>query len=243
LAACTGKVQVVGHRGAMGHAPENTMASFTQGLALGADAIELDVQLSRDGALVVIHDATVDRTTSGTGLVKDLSLQELRQLDAGSWFGPQFAGERIPTLGEVLDWARGRTRLIVEIKNGPVYYPGIAERVVACLREHNMLSDAMVISFDHPVVREVKDLEPALRTGVLYVGRVADPVALAARSGADVLMPLAAYVTQDLINLAHAAGLRVSTWTVDQPEEMRRLMTLGVDGIGTNYPDRLRALL
>lgn len=236
-------VQVVGHRGAMGHAPENTMVSFEMGLALGADWMELDVQLSRDGELVVIHDPTVDRTTNGTGFVRDLSLQELRQLDAGSWFGPEFAGARIVTLSEVLDWARGRTRLIIEIKNGPIFYPGIAERVVACVRDHDMLRDVMVISFDHCAVRQTKDLEPALRTGILYVGRVAEPEILAVQSGAEVLMPLSAYVTEDLVTSAHAAGLGVSTWTVNEPDEMRRLISLGVDGIGTNYPDRLRALV
>ena len=243
LAHGDGVVEVVGHRGAMGHAPENTMASFADGLALGADWIELDVQLSRDGELVVIHDPTVDRTTNGSGFVKDLSLEELRQLDAGSWFGPRFAGAHIPTLAEVLDWARGRTRLIVEIKNGPIFYPGIAERVVACLREHNVVRETMVISFDHCVVRQVKSLEPAQRTGILYVARAVDPVLLASQSGAEVLMPLSSYVTEELIALAHAAGLSVSTWTVNEPEEMRRLISLGVDGIGTNYPDRLRALL
>ena len=239
----TGTVQVIGHRGAMGHTPENTIPSFDVALAMGVDLIELDVHLSRDGELVVIHDPTVDRTTNGTGLVKDLTVEQLRQLDAGAWFDPKFAGARIPTLVEVLTWARGRTRVAIEIKNGPVYYPDIAEKLVACLRDQQMIGDVVLISFDHQVVRRVKDLEPALRTGILYVSRVVDPVSLAAQSGAEVLMPQAGFVTPDLIHAAHAADLRVFTWVVNEPEQMRQLIALGVDGMGSNYPDRLRALV
>src|SRR5918911_3997990 len=132
-----GRVWVVGHRGAMGHCPENTPASFERGLELGADWIELDVHLSRDGALVVIHDETVDRTTNGHGAVRDHTLAELEALDAGSWFGADYAGQRIPTLDEVLTWARRRDTIVdIEIKNAPVYYPGIEAAVVEALRRH-----------------------------------------------------------------------------------------------------------
>src|SRR5918912_617430 len=123
-----GRVWVVGHRGAMGHCPENTLASFERGLDLGADWVELDVHLSRDGALVVIHDETLERTTNGAGLVKDHDLAELRRLDAGAWFGPEFAGQRLPTLDEALAWAVRRGLVLdVELKNGPVFYPGLEE--------------------------------------------------------------------------------------------------------------------
>src|SRR3981081_1641417 len=129
-----GRVWVIGHRGAMGHCPENTFASFERGLELGADWIELDVHLSRDGALMVIHDETVDRTTNGSGLVQEHTLAELKELDAGAWFSPAYGGQRIPTLDEVLVWARARgTILDIEIKNAPVYYAGIEEKVVATL--------------------------------------------------------------------------------------------------------------
>ena len=122
---------VVGHRGAMGHCPENTLASFERGLELGADWIELDVHLSRDDALVVIHDETVDRTTNGHGAVRDHTLAELKALDAGGWFGPEYAGQRIPTLDEVLAWARQRDTIVdIEIKNAPVYYAGIEAAAV-----------------------------------------------------------------------------------------------------------------
>ena len=144
-----GRVWVVGHRGAMGHCPENTLASFERGLQLGADWIELDVHLSRDNALIVIHDETLDRTTNGKGAVRDHSLAELKALDAGSWFGPQYAGERIPTLDEVLRWARQRNAIVdIEIKNAPVYYAGIEAAVVEALDRYGMTEQVIVISFE-----------------------------------------------------------------------------------------------
>src|SRR5579859_1435871 len=151
-----GRVWVVGHRGAMGHRPENTFASFEHGLDLGADWIELDVHLTRDGALAVIHDESVDRTTDGHGLVRDHSLAELKLLDAGAWFNPTYAGERIPTLDEVLSWARSRDTIVdIEIKNAPIYYRGIEEAVVKALENAHMTEQVIVISFDRNAVQRV----------------------------------------------------------------------------------------
>src|SRR5919202_5121590 len=133
-----GRVWVVGHRGAMGHCPENTLASFERGLELGADWIELDVHLSRDGALVVIHDETLDRTTNGSGLVKDHTLAQLERLDAGG-------GQRIPTLDEILEWARANGVVLdIEIKNAPLYYNGIEAAVVRALDARTMTEQAVV---------------------------------------------------------------------------------------------------
>src|SRR5688572_11167984 len=125
-----GRVWVVGHRGAMGYRPENTLASYEHALELGADWIECDVHLSRDGVPVVIHDETLDRTTNGHGLVRDHSLAELKRLDAGAWFGAEYAGERLLTLHELLEWARARDTVVdVEVKNAPLYYDGIEAKV------------------------------------------------------------------------------------------------------------------
>ncbi len=143
----------VGHRGAKGHAPENTLASFQLGMEMGVTAVETDVHLSKDGEVVLIHDHTVDRTTNGHGFVKDLTLAELKKLDAGSWFAARFAGERIPTLTELLIWAKDKVGVAIEIKNGPIYYPGIAEKTIRLLREHGMERQAILISFDHFVLR------------------------------------------------------------------------------------------
>lgn len=240
-----GRVWIVGHRGAMGHCPENTLASFERGLALGADWIELDVHLTRDGGLAVIHDERVDRTTNGRGLVNELTLDELRRLDAGAWYAPEFAGQRVPTLDEVLAWARARGAILdIEIKNVPMFYAGIEAAVVEALRRHAMREQAIVISFDHHAVRRVKELDPGIVTGVLYVGRPVDGgVSLGRQAGADALLPQWASVTAADVALAHAAGLVVAPWATSDPPALERLVAAGVDAIGTNHPDVLRRLL
>jgi glycerophosphoryl diester phosphodiesterase len=228
----------------MGHCPENTLASFERGLELGAEWIELDVHLSRDGAVVVIHDETVDRTTNGSGLVQEHTLAELKELDAGAWFGPAYAGQRILTLDEVLSWARARgTVLDIEIKNAPVYYAGIEEKVVATLDRHGMTDQAIVISFDHRAVRRVHALDSRIVTGVLYACRPVDALSLARDAGADALLPHWAYVTSSDVRAAHDAGLSVAPWVSSDPKVLRSLIAAGVDGIGTNHPDVLRGLL
>jgi glycerophosphoryl diester phosphodiesterase len=234
---------VVAHRGASGYAPENTFASFTLGLEQGADLLELDVHLSRDGEPVVIHDEALDRTTDGRGLVVEHTLAELRQLDAGAWFGPQFAGQRIPTLDEVLAWARERTCLAIEIKNAPSFYPGIEAKIAALLDRHDMLRRTLVISFDHQALRRLGGLAPGLLTGALYACRPVDPVALARAAGARVLAPGWSFVTPADVAAAHAAGLRINAWSTSNPAVLRHLIGAGVDAITTNHPDLLlRAL-
>jgi glycerophosphoryl diester phosphodiesterase len=228
----------VGHRGARGHAPENTMTSFQKGADMGVDAVETDVQLSKDGEVVLIHDHTVDRTTDGRGFVKDMTLAELKGLDAGSWYDPKYAGERIPTLTELLAWAKDRVGVALEIKNGPIYYPGIAEKTVRLVRQHGMERQVILISFDHLVLREAKQIAPEIATGILYVGGLADPVAAARAALADSLNPHWAYVTPELVRAAHAAGLAISPWNPDDPATLRMLSDMGVDSAGSDYPER-----
>lgn len=240
-AAGTGKVLVMGHRGALGHAPENTMASFQKGLDLGSDLIELDVHMSRDGALVVMHDGDVSRTTDGSGHLKDLSLEEIKRLDAGSWFDARFGGERVPTLSEVLEWAGARVPLIVEIKGDPRPADGIEKAVVDELRKHRFLDRAMVISFHHDTVRRAKDLEPSLATGILYTGRLADTIGAARAARADSVRPSWSYWSADLVNEVHKAGMSGSTWVANDEELAAYLIGMGIDSIGCDYPDRLRS--
>jgi glycerophosphoryl diester phosphodiesterase len=233
-----GRVWVVGHRGAMGHCPENTLASFERGVELGADWIELDVHLSRDGELIVIHDETLERTTNGHGPVRDHTLSELRELDAGD-------GQRVPTLPEVLDWARPRGVVMdVEIKNAPIYYAGIEQAVVNAIQRAGMADQVIVISFDHAAVKRVKQLEPRIATGVLYACRPTDGgIGLARAAQADAVLPHWAYVTAEDVQAAHAAGLAVAPWATSDPAILRKLIGDGVDAIGTNHPDVLRGLL
>jgi len=227
----------------MGYAPENTMASFEEALRLGADIIELDVHLSKDGELVVMHDPTVDRTTTGKGWIRDLTLREIRRLDAGVRFGQAFAGQKVPILEDVLHWARGKTRLLIEIKNGPVYYEGIEQHVAAEIRLHDMIDSCQVISFDHRCVKRIKTLSPDIRAGVLFACLPVEPLSLAQSAKADILMPNWAYATSDVVDEAHLAGLAVYVWTVNQPDEMERIAQLHVDAVGTNFPDKLKSFL
>ena len=240
-----GRVWVIGHRGAMGHCPENTFVSFERALELGADWIELDVHLTRDRALAVIHDELVDRTTNGHGLVKDHTLAELKKLDAGAWFGREYSGQRIPSLDEVLVWARERHTVVdIEIKNAPSFYEGIEEAVVESLDRSGMAEQVIVISFDHRSVQRVKALDSRVVTGVLYAARPTDAgVGLAAAAQADAVLPHWAYVTPEDVRVAHEAGLAVAPWATSDPEVLRSLITAGVDAIGTNHPDILRQVL
>ena len=233
-----GRVWVVGHRGAMGHCPENTLASFERALELGADWIELDVHLSQDGELIVIHDETLDRTTNGHGLVRDHTLSELRTLDAGQ-------GQPVPTLPEVLDFARDRGTVVdIEIKNAPVFYDGIEAAVVQAVRAAKMEDNVIVISFDHAAVKRVKELEPGLATGVLYACRPTDAgIGLARAAGADAVLPHWAYISPEDVSVAHTAGLSVAPWASSDPVVLRHLVDCGVDAIGTNHPDVLRDVI
>ena len=233
---------VIGHRGAAGYAPENTMVSFARALAMRVDAIELDVHPTRDGELVVIHDATLDRTTDGHGLVSAHTMEQIRALDAGAWFGAGFAGERVPLFRDVLAWARGRTPVVIEIKQGPIFYPDIEQMILSELERSAMRDNVMVISFDHTSVRRFKELAPDVPTGVLYAGRCIDPVALARNANADVLMPLWAMLTREEVEAAHQAGLYIAPWGGAE-QDFRYILATGVDAVATDFPDRPREVL
>lgn len=233
---------VIGHRGAAGYAPENTMAAFERGLSLRADAIELDINFSKDGELMVIHDPTLDRTTAGKGFVFEHTAAEIQALDAGSWFDPSFHQCRVPTLREVLGWAKGRTKVVVEIKNGPIFYPQIEHALVKVLDELQMRGEVLAISFDHLVLRDLKAIAPDVATGVLYASRMLDPVAMARGVGADALLPYWAMVTREEVEAAHAADLFISPWG-GPVQDYKHLLALGVDAVGADYPDRPRVLI
>jgi len=164
------------HRGANTDAPENTMAAFRRAVEVGASGLEFDVQLSKDGSVVVIHDEKLERTTSGSGLVKDYTLQELQHLDAGSWFGEEFAGEKIPTLDQVLDQFSS-TNLVynIELKSGIVLYPGLEEKVIEAVTTRNLEDQVVVSSFNHYSLVTCCELNKEIRTGMLYVAGLFEP--------------------------------------------------------------------
>ncbi|HEV2356361.1 MAG TPA: glycerophosphodiester phosphodiesterase family protein [bacterium] len=222
------------HRGAPRHAPENTLASFRVALDDGARSIECDVQRTKDGHLMVIHDQTVDRTTDGHGRVGAFALDELRRLDAGRWFDPAFAGERVPLLDEAMALIRGRATLRVEIKNAPMIYDGIEQQVLEAIHRHGMDEEVLVTSFDHESVRRIRMLSSQTPTGIIFTGRLIDAAAAARAAGADAVCMNWAYVTADIVARAHAAGLRVFAWPVDDEDRFRHCRAAGVDGMTSN---------
>ncbi|WP_079505567.1 glycerophosphodiester phosphodiesterase [Mesobacillus jeotgali] len=232
----------VAHRGAAGYAPENTIAAFDKGLDMKADYIEIDVQRSKDGELVVIHDTTVDRTTDGTGKVGDLTLQELRSLDAGSFKGEQFAGEKIPTFEEVLDRYHGKIGILIELK-APELYPGIEEAVADALKERNLdkpQNDKIIIqSFNFESMQKMDSLLPKVPIGVLTSSKLhtTDAALLEFAKYADLFNPSYGLVSKELVEKVHNLGMEIQSWTVRSPEAAQFLIDMKVDGIITDYPD------
>lgn len=216
--------KIMGHRGSPVDEPENTLRSFSRALAAGVAAVELDVQLTKDGRLAVIHDETLDRTTNGRGPVRDFTLAELKKLDAGR-------GEPVPSLEEVFDLVQGKADLVVELKQ-----PEAAGALLDFFQERRAFEFATIISFWHPAVKALKQAEPRLNTGVLMVGCPVDPVALARAAGAGALILQYAYVTPELVVAAHNHGLLVYVWNIDDVDTLKPYLTMNLDGIGSNRP-------
>ncbi len=219
------------HRGASAVAPENTLAAFRAAESAGADGIELDVHLSRDGIPVVIHDETLERTSNGHGRVARWNAAELARLDAGGWFSPEFSGERIPTLEQVLVWAGERLRVNIEIKTAAA---GAA--VLRLLRDFPN-SRVLVSSFDHRLLPQLRQQDSSLPLGVLGETHFwRRGVLRAAASGAESYHPRVDRVSRPLLLACRSAGLVVYPWTVDAVAEVNRLLLLGVSGLFTNDP-------
>lgn len=239
------KIWTIAHRGASGDAPENTMAAFHRAVELGARFIETDLQITRDARIVAIHDPTLDRTTSGKGQVHLRTLDEIRDVDAGAWFkdgARSFAGERVPTLREILDFAKERDVIFyLEIKSGPAW--GVEHAVVAALRDRNAAAGVVILSFDPAALDTVRRLDSTIMTGFLCEHPTGDLVERTVRAGARQLAARGDLVTPEVVHKAHHAGLQVVAWTINEVEQMRRLVAIPVDGIITDYPDRLLELL
>ncbi|WP_438431380.1 glycerophosphodiester phosphodiesterase [Gorillibacterium sp. sgz500922] len=237
------RTKILAHRGAAGEAPENTMAAFRLAVEQGADGIELDIQMSKDGELIVIHDETLDRTTDGTGLVVKQTAAELRRLDAAKGRS-DFRGERLPLLREVLDFLQPTgLALNVELKNGIVLYEGMEEKAVALIREYGMESRTIFSSFNHYSLVKLADLAPEIERAILYTAGLYEPWSYARLVGADALHPLFYSIYPEIVQGAHAAGVKVRPYTVDDEPTMRRMLACEVDAIITNYPARLKAIL
>ncbi len=226
-------MQIIGHRGACGYEPENTLASFRKALELGVEMIEFDVYVLKTGELIVIHDNTVDRTTNGTGYVTDFNFDELRTLDAGN-------GEAIPLLSEVLDLVDKKAGINIELK-GIGTAAGVAGLITQYKNEKGWSDDLfMISSFNHVELREFSEIMPSIRIGAVIEGIPVDYAAFAERVGAFSATLSAEFITQEYVQDAHNRGLKVFAYTINDEPEVKRMQLLGVDGIFSDFPDKVR---
>lgn len=232
------------HRGASAVCPENTMAAFAKGLELGATGIETDVQMTKDGRLVLIHDESVTRTTGAKGLVQDYTYEELSKLDAGSWFGEDFQGERIPLLEELLELTQSHGTIVnIELKNSIIQYPELEKRVIEAVSHYNMSEQIVISSFNHYSLVECKNIDSEIRTGLLYGEGLYKPWEYAKLAKADALHADHRAVLPEWVTEAKQAGVVYHPWTVNSEERMKDLIKAEVAGIITDYPDVLSRLL
>ncbi len=228
---------VIAHRGASGTLPENTPPAYQLAIEQRADVIEIDLHRTRDGAIVVAHDESLEGL-GGRGENADAVFREVRALDAGG-------GERVPTLNEVLDRFGPRVPLNLELKRGTrAPYPGLEAATLAAVVERGLMGTTLFSCFEDAVLQRLRELSGSARVALLLSPRNADrPLERARAVGAEALNPWVGLAKPELIEAAHAEGLAVYVFTVDAQDEMRRLLDLGVDGLFTNHPDRLRAML
>jgi glycerophosphoryl diester phosphodiesterase len=234
---------LIAHRGAPTVAPEHTIAAYEAAIAAGADVLELDVHLSADDQLVVIHDTRLERTTDGRGLVREHTAQQLKRLDAGRWFGRRFRGQRLQLLGEVLERFRDRVAFAVELKAGSDVYPGIEERLVTLLQLYDVADRTLIASFDHHALRRCREVDPDVRTGALVVARLIAPATLAPPGVLTALCLQAELVSAADVAAVREAGLDCYVWVVNDAADAARLAGWGVAGLVTDRPDLLRPVL
>ena len=216
----------IGHRGAKAYEPENTLRSFTKAIELGVDAVELDARRTRDGEVVVIHDAKVDKTTNGKGSVSDLTLNEIKQLVTDK-------GERIPTLDEALDFLDRKVKILIELKE-----TGLEEKVIGLVHEKGLEKNVIIVSFLEEALRKVRELDNEVDTGLIYV-RHRNPIKAALDLRAKYLLSLYRFTHTANIKKAHENGLKVIVWTINKQEEVLEYVKKGVDGIASDRPDIL----
>ncbi len=235
---------VFGHRGARAYAPMNTLPSFELALELGADGIELDVRLTSDGEMILMHDAKVDATTNGEGFVHDLTLLEIKALDAGAWFNPSFAGTHVPTLDETFEAVGKRTRINVEIKADSLASTGIEQQVADAICSHDLIKSVIVSSFNPLTLRRFRRVLPEVPIGYLYEPKTGFLTShLMIGLPHEARNPYDEQIDAKYMAWAKRSGYRVNTWTVNDPVRAVELRDLGVDCIITDTPDVIIAAL
>jgi glycerophosphoryl diester phosphodiesterase len=256
VAATDPDVDVIAHRGSSGAAPENTLAAIRLAIRHDADIVENDIQRTRDGELVIVHDTTLDRTTDVEQVfparapwnVGDFTLEEIKRLDAGSWFAPRFAGQEVPTLEEWVNAVGGQAGMLLEPKS-PALYPGIERDLDKELRSlpafnRALRADRVVVQcFDHAWLRQYENLAPDVPVGLLYGTDPTEAEVTAAATWAQQVNPALGAIEEDTVERIHAHGLETNVWTVNAGQDMYRAMEWDVDGIITNYPQVLNDII
>lgn len=235
------RAKIFAHRGVSGHFPENTMAAFQAALDAGADGIELDVQMAKDGTLVIIHDEKVDRTTCGTGYIKDMTFEEILKLDAGSWFADVNAGELIPDLEKLLQWAvmKGNELLInIELKNDLIDYPGMEKMVIDLILKYGLEQRVIISSFNAESLRRVRELHATIQTGYLIEGIPENTLEIAKKIGADSIHCEERFALSEIGRKAIDAGYPLRVYTVNDETRSGILYKAGVEVIMTDFPGR-----
>ena len=232
------------HRGFCGKYPENTMLAFRKALEVGVDGIELDVQLTKDGHLVIIHDEKVDRTTNGTGLVVDYMLEDLQKLDASSIFTGQMGFNPIPTLREYFDLVKDYPIVTnIELKTGVNEYPGIEEKVLELIREYKLEDRVLISSFNHFSVKRMQALAPELQYGLLTETWILDPGAYTKAHNVECYHPSILMMHQDVVDELKANGRIINVWTVNTEAQIRDMYAKGIDCVIGNVPDLTKRIL
>ena len=234
----------IAHRGASGHAPENTLAAFSLAIDQGADWIELDLHQTADQHLIVHHDATLKRTAGDPRSIRDLSLTQIRELDIGIRRGPSFRGEMAPTLDEALELAKGKVRVQIEIKRGSAIYPGIEKRILETIKRHEAGAEVSISSFELSSIELLRGMNGSIALGLLTEKIPMEdilPTALSLKVHS--IHFSTRRLSKKFVPQAHALGFSVLLYTVDRPSLMRRYLDMGLDGLFTNFPDRLSEVL
>ncbi|WP_236407776.1 glycerophosphodiester phosphodiesterase [Microaerobacter geothermalis] len=239
------KPLIIAHRGASGYAPENTIPAFQRGLDLGADGIELDIRLTKDESIIVIHDQTIDRTTNGSGKVYELTLEQIKSFDAGYWYSDQYKGTSIPTLDEVMKIIPHDLFVNIEVKQGPFFDVRMVDVLANWLQKQSSNQNFVISSFDHRFLAELHEKQPNIRLGLLYEAVLFNPIRYLSELPFDVYSVHLFHetVSREMVEAFRQNGIKVICYTVNETEDLERMIELRVDGIITNYPDRLRNLL
>ena len=245
-------INVIAHRGASKFAPENTMAAVKLALNSNAAYIEIDVHQTLDSTLILMHDESLDRTTNGSGLIKDKTYAEMQKLDAGKWFSEEYTNEKVPTLESVMQLVNGRANLIIEIKKGNDYYPGIEQNIIKIIRKYKAENWVVIHSFHSDILKKVHAIAPDIKLHKLIfakfkfvpfiISKKPEILDMDELDFVDTYSINYFFTNKEIINLLKSKGKKINVWTVDDPQTAKELIALGIDGIITNNPAILKEI-